>query len=540
MNGRLVPQDGDPEHLRAYDHAYVLMEALQSGGDPAAVAGPLRRAVDRGWRDVQTLLHYALVLGARQNGTDAVPHLREMQRLTTDGDDPALRALTWATTAEWPLPPDSDVEQGEADLARAVALLHTGAGAVVERPVAFIACALAYHSRGFWELEEELYESAAASAAAIPADQQEHRARSLQIVLFNQREALLSTACARWEVGDHDGARSAARSGLAVPRPDTAVVPACWVAEADAAAAVLAALLGEPAPDVWPDDACAESWTGYRGLLLLAEAVRTQDAATAATLAEQALPLFTPNLVPAARDLALAIAARRPPRHPQALRYAEEQLQWRWQSRLNLIGSARARIEAARQQLDYERLTERAYLDQLTGLANRHATTRYLDRLRQDPQERQVAVLVLDLDRFKQINDGFGHLVGDHVLKEVSAVLADAIRPTDLAARLGGDEFLLVLDGIAADDARQRAEHLVRAVAGRPWPDLAPALAVTVTVGVCTGPGQRVDDLIAAADRNLYAAKGQQRGTVGVTPEPALHPVPQQVPQQVAGGDGWR
>jgi diguanylate cyclase (GGDEF)-like protein len=151
-------------------------------------------------------------------------------------------------------------------------------------------------------------------------------------------------------------------------------------------------------------------------------------------------------------------------------------------------------------------------LDSLTGLATRDYFDRRLaaaiERTRQ-PGTPCFAVMFLDLDDFKPINDQHGHATGDRVLTAIAERLSAAIRPGDLLSRRGGDEFTLLLEGIHhADEARHVAERLWRQsqtplkVDGR-------ALQVGMSIGIAYGDGSITDPqrIIAAADQAMYAAK---------------------------------
>jgi diguanylate cyclase (GGDEF)-like protein len=159
-----------------------------------------------------------------------------------------------------------------------------------------------------------------------------------------------------------------------------------------------------------------------------------------------------------------------------------------------------------------DRLARQATVDALTGLANRHAETPYLARLRRRAPQERIGVVVIDVDHFKAVNDTYGHVVGDEVLRAIGALLQAATRPGDLAIRRGGDEMLLLIDLPAGDDEPVLADGIVRAVALHRWADLAPGLSVGVSAGQAIGPARDVDHLIEAADRNLYRAKATGRG----------------------------
>ncbi|MEM6441865.1 MAG: diguanylate cyclase, partial [Pseudomonadota bacterium] len=135
-----------------------------------------------------------------------------------------------------------------------------------------------------------------------------------------------------------------------------------------------------------------------------------------------------------------------------------------------------------------------AATDGLTGLWNRRYALSHLGRLVADAREaaEPLALLMIDLDRFKAINDAYGHAAGDAVLREFAARLREALRGADLAARLGGEEFCAALRGADRETALQVAERLREATAGRPFgiPGLPEGIAVTVSIGVACTPSE--------------------------------------------------
>ena len=171
-----------------------------------------------------------------------------------------------------------------------------------------------------------------------------------------------------------------------------------------------------------------------------------------------------------------------------------------------------------------DRLLHGALHDPLTGVPNR---TLLLDRLRQavarrarDPR-RSFAVLFLDLDRFKRVNDAYGHAGGDEVLRQVARTMLSCVRGEDTVARIGGDEFALLLDGSAAEEAGDTARRILDAlgesvrISGR-------ALPVSASVGVRVAGGRDAPEtLIRDADIAMYRAKATGRGRVQLF-EPAL------------------
>jgi diguanylate cyclase (GGDEF)-like protein len=154
-----------------------------------------------------------------------------------------------------------------------------------------------------------------------------------------------------------------------------------------------------------------------------------------------------------------------------------------------------------------ERLEASARTDPLTGLANRRAFEQALDqRLAADAPE-TFAVLMLDVDGLKQVNDARGHAAGDAVLKRVASVLSAELRKTDLAARWGGDEFLLLLPGLD----QVGALSLARRIGGTLLNPDDPAGVISVSIGTAAFPadGATADSLLAAADRSMYVEKRQ-------------------------------
>ena len=139
-------------------------------------------------------------------------------------------------------------------------------------------------------------------------------------------------------------------------------------------------------------------------------------------------------------------------------------------------------------------------------------------------QEQVAAVLVVDIDHFKSVNDVFGHLAGDDVLAQTADAIVGCVRSTDLVGRFGGDEFCALLFCSGPVDARATAERIRLRIEALGFAD--PRLTVTASVGLATTPALDLPELIAEADRALYRAKAAGRNRVEVAARPETSPVP--------------
>lgn len=174
--------------------------------------------------------------------------------------------------------------------------------------------------------------------------------------------------------------------------------------------------------------------------------------------------------------------------------------------------TGRKRTEESLRRLNTD-LARKAHHDTLTDLPNR---VLFADRLRQAlararRERMRVAILLLDLNHFKQINDTFGHHAGDAVLAEIARRLRTAIREADTVARWGGDEFTVILNGVRKRDTAVRAVNRIMATFNAPvmLPDR--ELTVTATIGIALFPtdGEVPEDLVQHADHAMYHAKGR-------------------------------
>jgi two-component system, cell cycle response regulator len=167
---------------------------------------------------------------------------------------------------------------------------------------------------------------------------------------------------------------------------------------------------------------------------------------------------------------------------------------------------------------DNVRLEQLAHTDPLTQLLNRRAMTeRLTDEMERSLRfDSSLALLMVDLDHFKRVNDTFGHLVGDDVLREVSQLIRSTIRSTDVVSRYGGEEFMVLLPDTPHDAAVNFAERIRERLAEHPF-KAHEGLALTASVGLASFPSARiesVDDLFVRADSALYRAKADGRNCV--------------------------
>jgi diguanylate cyclase (GGDEF)-like protein len=157
--------------------------------------------------------------------------------------------------------------------------------------------------------------------------------------------------------------------------------------------------------------------------------------------------------------------------------------------------------------------------DPLTGLLNRRGLDTRIVTLvaASDANDVPLTVAVIDVDRFKRINDTFSHAVGDTVLRNVATVIRDHCRQEDLPVRYGGDEFLVVLAGADLAAGMRVLERLKKASDACPWGATAPGLRVTLSVGIATRPpGGTLSATIANADSALYEAKAAGRDRIAL------------------------
>jgi len=171
----------------------------------------------------------------------------------------------------------------------------------------------------------------------------------------------------------------------------------------------------------------------------------------------------------------------------------------------------------------HEEVRNRISYDQLTGLLTKESLYLALEMelrrcLRYDLP---LAVLMMDLDRFKAVNDAHGHLMGSHVLAEVGRLIRESIRSADVAARYGGEEFIAYLSETDPAGARLAAERVREAIAAHRFTLDGITIAVTISIGLSSAPrhGRDITTLVRRADRALYRAKESGRNRTCLEPE---------------------
>jgi diguanylate cyclase (GGDEF)-like protein len=190
----------------------------------------------------------------------------------------------------------------------------------------------------------------------------------------------------------------------------------------------------------------------------------------------------------------------------QTMQRTELELEGRVSERTRELADANARLQESQHALQHL-----AYHDNLTGLANRALMD---DRIAQAIERARrnlslVAVLLVDLDRFKPINDSYGHAIGDEVLKSIAGRLKECVRSSDTVARIGGDEFVVVLDTLRSTDHADCVADSIATSLAKPFTVPGAHIAISASVGLALYPvhGTDAQSLIKKADQAMYRAK---------------------------------
>jgi diguanylate cyclase (GGDEF)-like protein len=503
------------QRAEAHQQAFALLEAVQGEDHQAAASGIAAAllAADE-WPEVTFVLHAGQVVLAVVRPTDGVDLLELAERLLEHAAEPAqlglalgLRALIHAGVG--------DTAALLADTSRAVALLDDDSLPAMERCLAWVVCGAALNTLRLWELVDELYTRALALGPAATA------AGQTAAVAVNRVLIRLEHGLALLEGGDEPAARVRLTEALEAVGPAlTEDLRPLWRHNVLAVADLVRLLLGQPLVTPPEEHRAALVADGDLEVLPHLEAAvalvswragHEVDPDLQSTLSTssgaRSFPLWVRAQVLAGHSPSPAALAQR--EHAQLLDHLL------WESRSAVLSAARAQLATERRRAEHERLALAVHTDPLTGLHNRR---RFEDWLQRGSSGGTCGLLLLDLDAFKDVNDVYGHTVGDDVLRRVGLLLRSAVRPGDLALRQGGDEFAVVLssDGLSAGAVVERAEAIMRTMHAEDWSSTAEGLKVTVSVGAALGVAGV--ELYRAADKALYTAKHTGSGPVLAQP----------------------
>lgn len=201
--------------------------------------------------------------------------------------------------------------------------------------------------------------------------------------------------------------------------------------------------------------------------------------------------------------------------HQQQRDAREQEVATHLQGLAERVAHMEQEAQGYREHLEEQR--QKALIDPLTGLPNRAA---WGERLAHEVEQWQqhgnmLLVAMLDLDHFKRINDGYGHLAGDKVLKIIATQLRKRLRPNDFIARFGGEEFVMLMPATSMAVGMQLANTLRAAIEACPFHFKGEPVTVTVSIGLAAfKPGERSDQVLKRADQALYRAKAAGRNTI--------------------------
>jgi diguanylate cyclase (GGDEF)-like protein len=182
------------------------------------------------------------------------------------------------------------------------------------------------------------------------------------------------------------------------------------------------------------------------------------------------------------------------------------------------IGSLWIFEDVTRERAAQETIHRLVEQDSLTGAFNRHTLMERLQDLVQHPSDQDWALLYLDLDNFKNVNDVHGHAFGDKLLVQVTQAMLSALRPGDIMGRIGGDEFVIVPRGMALERVHNLCERLITCInttSQQLFDDPSEATRIGCSIGIAkfSQDGSTAEELLDAADSAMYAAKAKGRNT---------------------------
>ena len=517
------PSPTDEERARV--RAFEVIQELQAGDERALAELQLitSTAEAHGWdRVVRVGLYGRAVAAWVANSSSLAGHVDALVDAGRDAGDPVVTALGLAMRAAFVVDGGPAASPAfDEDLAEAVVLLEdaqseAAAGSALELISAHTGCGIAFGYRFLWELGDGHYEAALALA---PLAEPGIGDTLLAAVMFNRAEEHVSWASRLREIGDAEGLAERWQAWAEVfDRAATFDMPPAWDAERRTLGLLMAAIAGRDVAGeaerlLWQTSTGDRPDSRAAGHLELARALslrrRPRETAPGRRLAAvRALRAVNPDAFPLLYDLALYLAAEEEATagQPYGLQCAQRQISHRWGDRLSQLSAMQTRIAARRLRHELERVSHEVSRDDLTGIGNRRALVAFTADLDRRHVER-VALIMLDIDHFKEVNDRHGHDVGDAVLSRLATILHTAVRPADLAVRLGGDEFVVVLPGAEAETAAERAEQILDQVERHPWEEISPGLRVSVSLGVAAGDRVDLDVIRGRADRSVYDSK---------------------------------
>jgi diguanylate cyclase (GGDEF)-like protein len=495
-----------PDRAAARLSVFDLLQACQAdveGLNSLNVPSLIEHAEAHGWSDVVRLAMFLGIYHERcVTGGDGRAWIEALlERSQRDGDG-VMAALALAVRAQFAFG-DRTSFDADRDLACATVLLENRVEPSSERVCAHIECAQAFERRDLWELEQRHH--ATALACMDPGEPIESHPA---VLAFNRAETEVNWVAALRERGlSAEIAERATQARRALHAADTVAMPDAWREELR----IFAELVDAICPPVGGAAPLRCDSTGiYAGYIHLARALRTADLAKARAHCDRATAAMHDEVTDRMSLFSCAIAAEleaaQAGHETAGLRWGREQIALRWRQRLGTLASMQSLIAVERRTGEHALLQQHAYVDALTGVANRRALARSIEMLGARDAT-TVAVAMLDLDDFKSINDVHGHVVGDAVLSEVAASLRSSVRDHDLVVRLGGDEFLLLLTTDDLVAARRRCEQIIQTVTTRQWSALSSGLGVSVSAGVAYGPLAAFQAVCGDADAALYRAK---------------------------------
>ena len=194
------------------------------------------------------------------------------------------------------------------------------------------------------------------------------------------------------------------------------------------------------------------------------------------------------------------------------LEQINQTLEKRVRERTCELGQTNERLQHA-----LEKVERLARTDSLTGVSNRWYSLEQISRAIAQARryERKVTVLLIDVDHFKEINDSYGHAIGDNVLVRITEIISGMVREIDIVGRLGGDEFVLCLNELDIAMVEAVAQRLLEKIRSASWSmiGIEESKAVTISIGAALFPdhGDKMEELIEASDTAMYAAKRNGR-----------------------------